>query len=197
MKNKQLIAVTAGACLAMFGQLAIAKGPNYTYAEIGYTNIDGDFVEGDGASVNISYGATDLIFVKLGFSTLSIEDPTSTAEADADRFQVGLGAHFALTDNIDALAAVSYVDVEFTNTGGMGSSGDDGYLAEAGVRAMVTKKVELNATVSSLHIGGDDDTGFGAGGVVNLKKRWSATGSYRYFEDDDEGEFFVGIRYRL
>ncbi len=70
MKNKQLIAVTAGACLAMFGQLAIAKGPNYTYAEVGYTNIDGDFVEGDGASVNISYGATDLIFVKLGFSTL-------------------------------------------------------------------------------------------------------------------------------
>ncbi len=79
----------------------------------------------------------------------------------------------------------------------MGSSGDDGYLAEAGVRAMVTKKVELNATVSSLHIGGDDDTGFGAGGVYNLYKRWSATGSYRYFEDDDEGEFFVGIRYRL
>ena len=197
MKNNQLIAVATGACLAIFGQLAVAKGPNYTYAEVCYTNIDGDLVEGDGATVNISYGATDLIFVKLGFSTLSIEDPNSTAEADADRFQVGLGGHIAMTENIDALAAVSYVDVEFTNTGGMGSAGDDGYLAELGVRAMVTKKLELNATVSSLHIGGEDDTGFGAGGDFKLKKRWSATGNYRYFEDDDEGEFFIGIRYRL
>jgi hypothetical protein len=175
----------------------MAKGPNYTYAEIGYNNIDGDFVEGDGASVNISYGATDHIFVKLGYSRLFLEDTMSPAETDADRFQLGVGGHIAVTDDIDALAAVSYIDVEFNDPAGLASDDVDGYLAELGVRAMVTKGLELNATVSGLHLGGDNDTGYGVGAVFNLKKRYSVSGSYRQFTDDDEGEFFIGLRFRL
>ena len=197
MNNKYLIAIAAGACLAMSGQFAVAKGPNYTYAEAGYTHTDGDLVDGDGASVNISYGATDHIFVKLGYTFQNVDFKMAPGGADADRFQLGLGGHMAVTDNIDAVAAVSFVDVEFTNTGGLGNTNEDGFLAEVGVRAMVTKEVELNATVSGLHLGGDDDTGYGVGAVYKLKKRWSATGSYRQFTDDDEGEFFIGLRFRL
>lgn len=195
MNNKNLVATILGACLVTAGQPALAKGPDYTYAEAGYVNVDGDLVEGDGASVNISYGATDHIFVKLGYSRLFLEDTMSPADADADRFQIGLGGHIGLTDNIDALAAVSYVDIEFG--GGVPANSDDGYLAEAGVRAMVSKKLELNGTISSLHLNGNDDTGYGVGGVYNFHKRYSVSGSYRQFQDDDEGEFFVGLRFRL
>jgi hypothetical protein len=201
MNINRLISITAGTCLALAGHLAVAAGPNYTYAEAGYTNVDGDHIEANGASVNISYGATDHIFVKLGYTRLVLDELTSgmtiASDGDADRFQIGLGGHFGITDNIDVLAAVSYVDIEFTGITPLSSFGDDGYLAEAGVRAMVTKKLELNATVSALHLGSDDDTGYGVGAVFNLKKRWSLAGSYRQFQDDDEGELFAGLRFRL
>lgn len=193
MNNKRLTAMLAGTLVAAAAQQAVAaKGPEYSYAEIGYINIDGDLVEGDGVGVNASFGATDHVFLKFGFSRLFLEDPTSTLESDADRFQIGAGAHFGITDSIDVLGAVSYIDVEYSN--GVPSESDEGYLAEAGVRAMLSKSLELNATVSALHFDGDDDVGIGVGGVVDVTKNLQASASFRQFQDNDENEFFVGVR---
>ncbi|MDH3981079.1 MAG: hypothetical protein OEU91_11275 [Gammaproteobacteria bacterium] len=191
MKNKQLAAIVIGTLFAAVTQLAIAKGPNYTYAEIGYINLDGDNVEGNGGGVNISYGATDHIFVKMGYAHFNLDTP----DADADRFQIGLGGHMEVAKDIDVLGALSYVDIEFSN--GVPVSGDDGYLAEIGVRGMVNKKFELNATVSQLDVGGGSDTGFGIGAVGKIAKKFWLTGGYRQFQDDDEGELFLGVRLKL
>ncbi len=194
MNNKRLTAMLAGTLFAAVTQQAVAaKGPEYSYAELGYINIDADSVEGDGAGVNISFGATDHIFLKFGYDRLWLDDPDSSADADADRFQIGGGMHFGITDTIDVLGAISYVDIEVTNTPA-GSFGDDGYLAEAGVRAMLSKSLELNATVSSLHIDGEDDIGYGVGGVFDITKTFALSGSFNRFDDADENEFFVGLR---
>jgi len=197
MNYKRLTAMLAGALLAAVAQqAAAAKGPEYTYAEIGYINVDGDLVEGDGAGVNISFGATDLIFLKFGYSRLFVDfSSIPPTDADADRFQIGGGAHYGITDTIDVLGALSYVDVEYTN--GVPAYGDDGYLAEVGVRAMLSKKLELNATVSSLHLDGDNDTGYGVGAVFDITKKFALSGSYNYFQDDSDNQFFLGLRIGL
>lgn len=195
MNNKRLTAMLAGTLFAaMTQQAAAAKGPEYSYAEIGYINVDSDVVEGDGAGVNISFGATDHIFLKFGYDRLWLDDPNSSQEADADRFQIGGGMHYGITDTIDVLGAISYVDIEVTNAGPMAGYGDDGYLAEIGVRAMLSKALELNATVSSLHLDGNNDTGYGVGAVFDITKSLALGGGFNHYQDDSENEFFVGLR---
>ncbi len=189
MKNKYLAAILTGTLAAATSQLAFAKGPEYTYAEAGYVYLNADDNDGHGGGVNISYGATDHIFVKLGYTRFSLD------EGDADRFQIGLGGHVEVAKDVDIWGAASYVDVEVT--GVVPSFGDDGYLVEAGVRGMVNKKFELNATVSQLHLGDVDDTGFGVGAVGKISKKFWLTGSYRQFTDEDEGELFLGVRLHL
>lgn len=193
MNNKRMTATLAGTLLAAASLQAIAaKGPEYTYFEFGYLNIDSDVVEGDGAGVNISFGATDHVFLKFGYDRLWLEDPATSIEADADRFQIGGGMHFAVTDTIDVLGALSYLDVEYSN--GVPTESDEGYLVEAGVRAMIGKPLELNATVSALHFDGEDDIGYGVGAVYDITKSFALTGSYNRFDDAEEDEFFVGLR---
>jgi len=197
MKNKRLTAMLAGALFAAAAQqAAAAKGPEYTYAEIGYDNFDGDLSSGDGAGVNVSFGATDHIFLKFGYSRLFVDfSSIPPADADADRFQIGGGAHFGITDTIDVLGALSYVDVEYSN--GVPAYGDDGNLAEVGVRAMISNALELNATVSNLHLDGDNNTGYGVGAVFDITKTFALSGSYNHLQDDDVNEFFVGLRIGL
>jgi hypothetical protein len=90
------------------------------------------------------------------------------------------------------LGAVSYLDVEYSN--GVPAEADEGYLVEAGVRSMLSKKLELNATLSALHFDGEDDIGYGVGGVYDLTRTFALTGSYNRFDDAEENEFFVGLR---
>jgi hypothetical protein len=194
MYNKRLTAMLAGALFAATAQQATAaKGPEYNYAEIGYVNIDADHFESDGARVNLSFGATDHVFLKFGYDRQFIdEQSTPPLEYDADRFQVGGGMHFGITDTIDVLGAVSYLDVEYSN--GRPAEADEGYLVEAGVRAMLSKKMELNATLSALHFDGEDDVGLGVGGVFDITKKLALSGSYNRFDDAESNEFFIGVR---
>lgn len=199
MKINRLIAVPAALGLALVSQAALAKGPSYTYAELGYVHFDADKYDGNGAEVNISYGATKNIFVKLGYSRLFI-DTSGVSGIDADRFKVGLGGNYALTDNIDALGSVSYVDIEYS--GGIPTEADEGYLVELGLRGMVTKKVELNATAAYQHlaytnflgVSDDDDFGFEVGTVIKLKKKFHFTGNISYFDETEETGAFAGMR---
>lgn len=193
MNNTRLTAMLAGVLLAAVAQpAAAAKGPEYSYGELGYTHIDGDQESADGAAMNISFGATDLVFLKFGYSRLSVDFPGSLPDSDANRFQVGGGVHYGITDTIDVLGDISYVDIEYTN--GVPAHGDDGYLIEAGVRAMLSKSLEVNATLSSLELDGDNDLGVGIGGVVDVTRKLQASGRYDHFSDSDSNVFFVGLR---
>jgi hypothetical protein len=203
MNNKQLFAMVTGLSLWCCSQLVAAAGPSYTYAEIGYQHLDADKYDGNGARVNISYGATDNIFVKMGYARLFVDATGLSGDIDVDRFNIGIGGHMALSDKIDALAVVSYVDNEYS--GAIPTEADDGYQVDLGVRAMLSKKAEVNATATYRHMGltsafgvaDDDDTGFELGTVIRLKKKFHFTGNISYFDEAEETGVFAGIRLKL
>jgi len=203
MNTKHLIAIVSAAGLALASQHAIAKGPSYTYAEIGYVHFDADKYDGNGAEVNISYGATEHIFVKLGYSRLFVDTDAVSSDIDIDQFNIGMGGHMSVTDNVDVLGVVSYVDREYS--GGIPSEADEGYQVDLGVRGMVTKKAELNATASFRHmsqtsvmgVADDEDLGFEVGTVIKLKKKFHFSGNVNYFDEAEEVGGFIGIRLNL
>lgn len=203
MNNKQLFAMVTGLGMWCFSQLVAAAGPGYTYAELGYQHFDADKYDGNGARVNISYGATDHIFLKMGYARLFVDATGLSGDIDVDRFNIGLGGHMALSDNIDALAVVSYVDNEYS--GAISTEADEGYQVDLGVRGMVSKKVELNATASFRHmaltsalgVADDEDMGFELGTVIKMKKDFHLTGNVSYFDEAEETGVFAGIRLEL
>jgi len=202
MKAKHLIAIVSAAGLAMVAPHSFAKGPSYTYAEIGYIYFDADNYDGYGGRVNISYGATEHIFLKMGYARKVI-DVSSVSDIDADRFNIGIGGHMSVTDNVDVLGVVSYIDQEYS--GGIPTEADEGYQADLGVRGMLTKKVELNATASFRHMNytsvlgvtDDEEYGFEVGTVIKLKKKFHFSGNVNYFNESEEAGVFLGIRLNL
>lgn len=203
MNIKQLSANVAGLSLWCCSQLVAAAGPTYTYAEIGYQHLDADNYDGNGARVNISFGATDHIFLKMGYARLFVDATGLSGDIDVDRFNIGLGGHMALSDKIDALALVSYLDNEYS--GAIPTEADEGYQVDLGVRAMLSKKTEINATATYRHMGltsafgvaDDDDIGFELGTVIKLKKKLHFTGNVSYFDETEETGVFAGVRLRM
>lgn len=190
MKMKKLITVLACASLGLFSSAGFAgKGINYSYAEAGLANVDSDGGDATGAGINISYGALDNVHAKLSYSRFA-------GDVDENRFSVGVGGNFSVAENVDLTGSLNYVDFEGTK-----SSKDktDGYLVDIGIRAKVTKDVELNATVGSIHLEDDDNTAFSVGGVVKLHKKFSLTAKVSQFdtEDDDDTTVFIGVRLNM
>lgn len=203
MKSSKLIAMVSALALGAATQVAVAaKGLSYTYAEAYLTGFDADKYDGHGGGVNISYGATDLLFLKMGFARTVI-DTSTISGIDTDRFHIGLGAHFAVADKVDVLGSVSYIDYEYA--GGIPSTADDGYQVDLGIRAMVSKKVELNGGLlfrhmnydTALGVADDDETGAEIGTVIKLKKKWHFTGKVEYRDETEETGVFAGIRLNL
>jgi hypothetical protein len=207
-KNR-LLAGLAGVVLGLcpLGASA-AKGLTYTYGEIGYTNIDSDNIDAEGATARISYGATDYIHVKFEYSHFDGADVTrnhffgdKVLDVDIDRFIMGMGGNYTVLekasvfDAVDVFGTLSYYDAE--NSGDNNNS-DRGYQVDGGLRALLSKKFELNATVTYLDIDNfDGETGFGGGVVYKFYKRFSATGNIRHFSQDDSTEIFAGLRYNF
>jgi hypothetical protein len=199
MKKTRLAAVATGVVLAAATQLAAAaSGPEYTYAELGYVYTNGDDIDGNGFDANISFGATDMIFLKFGYQRDQLDVTGVTADVDADKFLIGGGAHFQVMDKTDLVGSLSYVDIEYT--GIVPSQGDDGYEAAIGARSMLTKELELNAFFTyasrdNLVNNEDDDTIYSLGAVYKLNKDFSLVGNFDHGEDVDN--YGVGVRLGL
>jgi len=207
--NNRLLAGLAGMVLGMSSLGVAAKGLNYTYGEIGYTNFDSDTAEADGATVRISYGATDNVHIKLQYSRLWVDTKdkgffgSTTDNVNSDRFIIGGGGNFTLLekasifDALDMLGTLSYYDLQNSGSrgsGGSNNSSDRGWQFEGGVRALIRKKFEITAGLTHLDIDTFDDTGFHAGAVYNFYKKYSVTGDVHYFDEEDTTEYFVGLR---
>jgi len=66
--KSRFIAALGCVLLTAVSQGANAKGFNYSYAELGYTNINSDPVDASGATVELSIAAMDYVHVKAGYS---------------------------------------------------------------------------------------------------------------------------------
>ena len=201
MRTQRLLAVVSSALLAATATVAQAKGLNYTYAEAGYSYLDADKFDANGATVKLSFAVLDFAHLKFDYTRFWVDDYKGAgSDPDLDRFVIGAGGNFSVTDKIDLVGTASFVNREWSNGSRSGgtknfNNSDRGYQVDLGSRALVTKKLELNGAVTYLDI--DDfeaSAGVGGGAVYKLNKNFALSGNVRYFDNEDETEAFVGVR---
>ena len=158
----------------------LADDFSYTYLQVTYGTVDIDnvSVDGDGLGLSGSYGITDSLNIVAGYQTADFD-----SIADADEWSIGLGVHTPITDTLDVVAAVSYVDVSIDALG-IPIAEDDGFGLGVGIRANLTSKVEVNAGISYVDLSDSgDDVGFGGGVLYNFTDIFSVGVSADW--DDD------------
>jgi len=149
------------ALMAMSG-MAFAEGFSYSYVQATYGTVDVDsgvFSEdGDGLGLKGSFGITDNLHIVGSYQKVDLD-----LTGDVDFLTAGLGVNAPVTEMIDVVGSVSFVDLEAPGFS------DDGFELAAGVRVSVTSLVEIDAgiTYQDLDLGGDD-TGFGGGVLFNV-----------------------------
>ena len=204
MNNKRLLAAAASACLAVFANSAIAAGFNYTFGELGYRNVDGDNIEADGFRASFSFGATDYIHVVGDYSRLWVDDldGASSVDVDIDEFKIGFGGHYPVTDKIDVVGQITYVDDEYTGKArpdGLDyktniNDSEEGYEVTLFGRIQAMKKLELTPHVAHREVGSESDTGFGLGLIYKLNRKFALRVRGTHFSDESTTNLFAGVR---
>lgn len=169
--------------------VAFADDFNYTYLQVTYGNVDldGATVNGDGLGLSGAFGITDSLHIVGGYQTTDFG-----SFANVDQWSLGLGVHSSLTDSLDAVAEVSYVNATL-DPAGFPSLSDDGFGLTVGGRLSVTPLVEINAGISYVDLSDSgSNTGFGGGVLFNLMDNFSVglAGSW----DDDASVYSLGAR---
>ena len=208
MNNKGLLAIAASACVAMLSQGAIAaKGFSYTYVEGGYQGLRADSIDTDGFTADLSYGVMDHFMVLAGYSHQWQDkaEGFSSVDVQIDRFTVGGGGHYSITERIDLVGSVVYV-VE--NSSGKAKYPDEsrksrvkgkreGYEAAFSGRIQAMEKLELAPMVVYRNVRDFSDTGFGLDAIYQYDRKWSVRGNATYFNDDSATSFFLGVRFDM
>ena len=206
MTKKYILGIAAAASLATFSQLTAAAGFNYSFAEAGYRYVDADSGSGDGFKVKLSYGATDHFHVVGEYTRLWIDDidDASSVDIDLDEFQLGFGGHFSLTDKIDLVGTLTYVDDEYTGNArpdGLGykvniNDKEEGYEARVYGRIQALKKLEMTPHVVHREVA-DSETGFGIGMVYDLTRAFAIRFEGTHYSDDSTTDLFLGLRLNM
>lgn len=183
---KSAKAAIAGLVLAAAPLAAMAEGMSYSYVEADYVDIDLDGgPSGDGFGLRGSVGFLDNLFVFVDYTDASV------SAVDIETIAVGIGGHYPLGSNFDAVGRVGYTEADLS-AGGFGSVSDDGYLLSLGLRGQVSQfELEGNVIYTDYSDGGDE-TAFEVAGRWNFTEMFSAGLGYR--SGDDVNTFFAGVR---
>lgn len=166
---------------------------SYSWVDAGWAQSDLDDVNetGDGFFVRGSVGFGTNWFASAGYRQVSFD--VGGFDADFDLIDVGFGGHLPLTDKIDGVARISYIDV--SADGPFGSSADDnGYGLSAGIRALVAPQFELEASLEYTDL---DDSGDSTAGRLGARFHFTpawAVGAEVLF-GDDQTDFGLYGRY--
>jgi hypothetical protein len=162
-------ATLAGVASAQAGDLS------YSYAEGGFGVVDFDAIseEGDGFFLggSLGFGTNWLGFVEYGMSSFD----AAGAEADVDELQLGFGSHFPLSDGLDFVGRLAYVDqsVEVSTPFGSASADENGYMLSAGLRGMAVDRLDLMGAIEYVDVGESDDTGLALRGLYQFTDMFS------------------------
>lgn len=166
-----------------------AAEPRYTYAELGYLNVDFDDIneDGDGFGIGGSYA-----FHKNFHLVADYQDIDLSGNADASFFSIGIGGNLPLRPGLDAVGRVRWIHAEID----VGSSNfdDDGYGLDALLRVMINPQLELNGGVIYEDVGNSDDTALAIGGLYEIVPNF-ALGADLEFSDDVTVLFLKGRLY--
>ncbi|MGH8193331.1 MAG: outer membrane beta-barrel protein [Woeseiaceae bacterium] len=159
--------------LAVLGLFSISGGGlaedfDYSFVQGSYGQVEfDDFdVDGDSFGIDGSFAVSDRFHVFGSYETADFD-----AGVDLNSMQAGLGFNSPLSDTIDFIASLAYVNTE-VEAAGFGSADDNGYGLGLGLRAMASPALELDGGISYVDYGGDSDgdTEFGAGFLYHFSE---------------------------
>jgi Ax21 family sulfation-dependent quorum factor len=181
-------AMVASLLVAAVPFAAQAEDMSYSYLDLNYveTDIDnGPTADGFGLRGSVAFAENYFVFGEYTNQDLR--------GVDIDQFAVGLGGHLGLTETVDLVGRVGYVDAE-VSAGGFSVS-VDGYLVSAGLRGQVAEDFELEGHVIHRDLGDDggDDTAFSIGGRYFFTDRFALGAEYEIA--DDAKTILVGGRF--
>ncbi|HET6628668.1 MAG TPA: outer membrane beta-barrel protein [Woeseiaceae bacterium] len=158
---------------------AYAEGFDYSFIEGSYGQVQFDDldVDGDGLSIGGSYAVSDNFHVFGGYETGDFD-----FGVDLNTMQAGVGYNMPVSDAVDVVASLAYVNME-VEAAGLGSVDDNGYEMGVGLRAMASPQFELSGEISYLDLGDGSDTGFGAGFLYHFSESFAAGLSGDWNED--------------
>ena len=188
--NKVLL---GAAVLLTVASTQVMAGPNWDEVSVSYISTefdDGEDIDGFGIS------GTKLInsnfFVAGSYSSQEVEsfnDFGFRADVDFNSLSLGIGARKAVANNTDVYGVLSYESREAALSSGFSSAtidDIDGYGVTAGVRTMMTPKVELNAAVNYLDLDDvDSDTSFEVGGAFHFNSQFAVEANYEKADEAD------------
>ncbi len=181
-------AMVASLLLAALPLAAQAEGMSYSYVDLGYVETDIDNAPtADGFGVRGSVGFAENYFAFGEYTNQDLQG------IDIDQLAVGLGGHLDLTEKLDLVGRVGYLDAE-ASVGGISVS-VDGYLVSAGLRGQVAPDFELEGHVIHRDLGDDggDDTAVAIGGRYFFTNRFALGAEYEIA--DDAKTILVGGRF--
>ncbi len=197
--------LVAAVLLPSIGAAQDARGPRYTYLGAGYEwtdtkcavrpedeRIEGYIVEG---SLGIFRFLHLLGEYSDGDSDFTNPNTGASKERDFTCYRLGLGGSYGLTDTVDIVGRVYYVDTEIDGRLTPNDLDDDGYEAEGLLRIMASEKTEVHVGFSFTELSDIDDRDVRIGLVYNLTPM-VALGFGGIVFDDDTG-FNAGVRVYL
>ena len=173
------------ALMAVAGMTTAHAGDlSYTYAEGGFGRVDLDNIDtGDSYFLggSLAFGTNWLGFAEYSKSDFS----QAGVDANVDQFQIGFGGHFPMTDAVDFVGKLAYVDesVDVNTPFGNGTADDSGYMLSAGVRTQVLEKLDLTGAVEYVDFGDSDDTGLSLRGLYEFTDMFSLGARVGYSDD--------------
>lgn len=190
MKRIALFGLLAGS-LVPATLLAQETGPGMSYSafDVSYlidVELDGG-ADGDGFEIGGSYEIADKFYVFGEWQDTSLD-----RGVDGEQLEFGGGFHTPLSNTVDFVATLSYINAEYDGPGF--SVDDDGLGLSGGVRARLSDSFELNGAVRFVDF--DDsgnDTGFTVGGRWYFADNMAITGHADFFDDVD----VLGVGFRV
>lgn len=178
--KRSLIALALAALLPLSAQADDKL--SYTWIEGDYVNVDGD-ADGFGVRGSFEFGQSGF----YGLGGYNVVE-TDIGNVDVDSFDIGLGYAHGLSDNLDLVSEVSYLNSDVDGVGDI-----DGYRASVGVRGSFSPNFE--GLLKANYIDGDNiDGDFTAtvGAQYKFTQTWGLVGEV---EVGDGGEsYLVGLR---
>lgn len=163
---------------------------SYTYLQGGYvdTELDDSNIDGDGVEVKGSIELNANVFALADYRNQDFD-----FGIDADRWQLGLGAHTPLNQSIDLVGKVSYVDVDIDSA--FGSADGNGFGVGVGLRGRVNPALELEAGIDHTDLDGGDETALVVGGRYYITEALAAGAEYS--NGDDTSTWGLNLRYEF
>ncbi len=192
MHKKITLACLLAAATALPVSGFAAKDLNYSYAELGYYNVDGDASEGDGFRAFLSGGVHDNVQLRATFINADIDTVQGvTTDIRVDEFQVGIAGRYSFVKGVDATAGIDYVVQNYSRAL---KDDTEGHVADLGIRVKMFKKFEMNAGFITQVLHEDSSNGFYLGAVADLTKKFSVSFRAEDSDDADERNYFLGLR---